>query len=62
MMFRDDIIDTRCTACGSAAGVESIRLKEGVYRQCPDCERVFASPMPGNLLENGMCAPDRQQN
>jgi 2-polyprenyl-3-methyl-5-hydroxy-6-metoxy-1,4-benzoquinol methylase len=49
MISHNDMTDTKCTACGSAAGVELIRLKEGAYRQCSDCELIFASPMPKNL-------------
>ncbi len=29
--------------------MELIRLKDGAYRQCADCELIFASPMPRNL-------------
>ena len=49
MSFQDDTDDMKCTACGSAVGVELIRLREGAYRQCSDCELIFASPMPRNI-------------
>ncbi|MGE5293977.1 MAG: class I SAM-dependent methyltransferase [Solirubrobacterales bacterium] len=47
--MQNQIVDTKCTACGSTAGVDLIRLKDGVYRQCSACELIFTSPMPEDL-------------
>jgi SAM-dependent methyltransferase len=49
MTVRNHAVEIKCTACGSAGGVELIRLKDGAYRQCSDCELIFTSPMPDDL-------------
>jgi len=49
MTLQNQVVDGKCTACGSTAGVELIRLKDGAYRQCSACELIFTSPMPEDL-------------
>ncbi|MEN6334336.1 MAG: class I SAM-dependent methyltransferase [Phycisphaerales bacterium] len=49
--MQNQVVDARCTACGSTAGVELIRLKDGAYRQCSVCGLIFTSAMPEDLKQ-----------
>ena len=44
--------NTKCTACGGSQGVELIALNGGTYRQCADCELIYASPMPDGMEQS----------